>query len=90
MTDEELCDVLRLWNWDAAADRIEALVGEMTSGSFYKEDDIDRLIARAEAAEAALKKLVAAAKAYRDATRHLMPCPETAAGLDAALREVSP
>lgn len=31
-------------DWDAAADRIEALVKEMASGSFYKESDIDALM----------------------------------------------
>lgn len=28
MTDEELCENLRLWNWPEAAERIEALVKE--------------------------------------------------------------
>lgn len=35
-----------------------------------------------------VEALVAAGKAYREATRHLKPCPETSAGFDAALKGV--
>ena len=38
-----------------AADRIRALQAELADGSFYKERDIDDLIARAEKAEALVK-----------------------------------
>lgn len=33
-----------------------------------------------------IEALVAAGRAYREATRHLKPCPETSAGFDAALK----
>lgn len=45
----------------------------------------ERRALAAEAAEAVAEKLRGAAAAYRVATKHLHPCPETAAGLDAAL-----
>ena len=91
MTNEELCKRLRLLNEldaFAAADRIEALVRDMASGSFYKEADIDALMAERDRAKANLAKVVAAARAYRIATKHLRPCPETSAGLDTALAEI--
>lgn len=37
-----------------------------------------------------IEALVAAGKAYREATRHLKPCPETSAGFDAALKGDKP
>lgn len=37
-----------------------------------------------------IKWLEAAGKAYREATRHLRPCPETAANFDAALKGEKP
>ena len=43
---------------------------------------------RLEAAEAKLAKVVNAARAYRIATKHLRPCPETSDGLDAVLAEL--
>lgn len=63
MTDEELIARLRqddtdFWHCEAA-DRIEALVKEMASGSFYKESDIDALQDRIKRLEAAV---LAAAK----------------------------
>ena len=63
MTDAELTKMLRssanrVVNY--AADRIEALTAELSSGSFYKEADIDRLQDRAEAAEEENARLRAA------------------------------
>ena len=39
---------------EGMAERIETLEADLASGSFYKESDIDRLMERAETAEAAL------------------------------------
>jgi hypothetical protein len=60
-----------------AADRIEELEHEK------KEAWLNELDALAK-----LAKAVEAAKAYRIATKHLKPCPETSAGLDAVLDEL--
>lgn len=57
MTGEELIARLRAGpghDRREAADRIEALVKEMASGSFYKESDIDALQDRIKRLEAAM------------------------------------
>ena len=48
------------------------------------EADADRI----KQLEAKLAKVVNAARAYRIATKHLRPCPETSDGLDAVLAEL--
>ena len=90
MTDEELIARLRDWPYqgetmaNAAADRIEALAKYRNA---YAE--MDRIATDAlRKSEARAERLEAAGKAYREATRHLKPCPETAAGFDAALKGV--
>jgi hypothetical protein len=68
MTDEELIRRLRgpqsaevdYATRQEGADRIEALVREMASGSFYKEADIDALMAERDRAKANLTKAVGA------------------------------
>lgn len=47
----------------------------------YQRDAADRI----EALQDRIKRLESAGRAYREATRHLKPCPETSAGFDAAL-----
>ena len=100
MTDEELIARLRDAPADNrgnknccldAADRIEALV--KAQGALIEARDIMELCwkeqkARADATEARLAKAVETARAYRIATKHLGPCPETSAGLDATLAEI--
>jgi hypothetical protein len=49
-----------------------------------QEEAADRI----EQLEAKLSKVVNAARAYRIATTHLRPCPETSDGLDAVLAEL--
>lgn len=85
MTDEQLIRLLRLGDWGGADDdtmkeaaaRIEALVKEMASGSFYKEADIDALMAERDRAKANLTKAVAALREMLDRDR--CECPECSA-----------
>lgn len=84
MTDEELIARLHKIACHMAADRIEALVKE-------KDDAVIKRAAwelEAKTLQARAERLEAAGKAYREATRHLKPCPETSAGFDAALKGV--
>jgi len=84
MTDEELIARLRMGEdlHVLAADRIEALVKERDQ--WIVRCGRERAFASSHRIRA--ERLVAAGKAYREATRHLKPCPETAAGFDAALK----
>lgn len=94
MTDEELIKRLRSVHTsaddEAAADRMEALVKERDALTrrnehWRRESDraIHELTTRAE-------RLEVAGRAYREATRHLKPCPETSANFDAALKGEKP
>lgn len=72
------------------ADRVKAL--EVERDIFYEEamhhiDLWGKALAENTKLEARLAKAVEAARAYRVATKHLGPCPETSAGLDAVLAE---
>jgi hypothetical protein len=90
MSDEELIAELRKpWFTNGceryqldAADRIEALVRERDQ--WIVRCGRERAFASSHRIRA--ERLEAAGKAYREATRHLKPCPETAAGFDAALK----
>lgn len=64
-----------------AADRIEALVKQCEGLAQAAMNNGQALIL----AEDRIKGLEAAGRAYRVATRHLKPCPETSANFDAAL-----
>jgi hypothetical protein len=78
-------------DWDAAADRIEALVKERDEALNQLDSvrhSVDVLEGRVAMFMARLAKVVAVARAYRIATKHLRPCPETSAGLDAVLAEI--
>lgn len=50
---------------DDAADEIEHLRAELADGSFYKEADIDRLMDRAEKAEAEIERLRELRREYK-------------------------
>jgi len=75
MTDEELIK------------RLRASRAVWEDGKSRPTDDETAAADRIEALTARLAKVVEAARAYRVATKHLGPCPETSAGLDAALAE---
>lgn len=84
MTDEELIARLHKIACHIAADRIEALVKDAKA----QEKEIANLGDNLDAQKRRAERLEAAGKAYREATRHLKPCPETSAGFDAALKGV--
>ena len=67
---------------DVLEKRVEALAERLTAAG----RDAHEAEALANEALARAERLEAAGKAYREATRHLKPCPETAAGFDAALK----
>ena len=62
-----------------AADRIEALVKERDQWIEHTKNAVWADSEELKLANARAERLVAAGKAYREATRHLKPCPETSA-----------
>lgn len=49
MTDEELCDALRRWDWDKAADRIEALSASLSNmASLFAKEAAEKQVALGE------------------------------------------
>lgn len=99
MTDEELIARLRGAPADglgtenlciAAADRIEALVTERDQWIEHTKNAVWSDSEELKLANDRIKGLEAAGMAYRVATRHLKPCPETSAAFDAALKGEKP
>lgn len=94
MTDEELIERLRdacrggdgcKCSLSEAADRIEALVKERDQWIEHTKNAVWADSEELKLANDRIKRLEAAGRAYRVATRHLKPCPETSANFDAAL-----
>ena len=77
-------------DWDAAADRIEALVEERDQWIEHTKNAVWSDSEELKLANDRIKGLEAAGRAYRVATRHLKPCPETSAAFDAALKGEKP
>lgn len=95
MTDEELIARLRDAPADglgtenlclAGADRIEALVRERDQWIEHTKNAVWSDSEELELANDRIKGLVVAGRAYREATRHFKPCPETSANFDTALK----
>lgn len=71
---------------DVLEKRVEALVKERGQWIEHTKNAVWADSEELKLANARAERLEAAGKAYREATRHLKPCPETAAGFDAALK----
>lgn len=70
--------------------RIEALLKERDQWIEHTKNAVWADSEELELANDRIKGLEAAGRAYREATRHLKPCPETSAAFDAALKGEKP